>query len=51
MIRHETTLIVAGPDLQEEAHLKALFVLGRSDAAVGRRPGCSARTSTGRRRR
>jgi hypothetical protein len=33
---HEFTLVVEEPDLQEEAHLKALFEMGCSDASVGR---------------
>ncbi|HUU60867.1 MAG TPA: hypothetical protein VMX37_00535 [Acidimicrobiia bacterium] len=37
MTGYQFTLIVEGPDLQEAAHLGALFRMGCSDATVGRR--------------
>ncbi|MDP3984579.1 MAG: hypothetical protein Q8Q52_06220 [Acidimicrobiia bacterium] len=36
MTGHEFTLIVEGPDLQDDAHIEALFEAGFGDAAIGR---------------
>jgi len=36
MTRHEFTLIVEGPDLQDDAYIEALFAAGFDDAIVGR---------------
>jgi hypothetical protein len=36
MMGHEFTLIVEGPDLQDDAHFEALFEAGFDDATVGR---------------
>jgi hypothetical protein len=36
MTTHQFTIIVDGPDLQEEAHVQALFEAGCDDATVGR---------------
>lgn len=36
MTGHEFTLIVDGPDLQDETHIEALFAAGFDDATVGR---------------
>lgn len=36
MTGHEFTLIVEGPDLQDEVHLKALYEAGFADATIGR---------------
>ena len=36
MSTHEFTLIVEGPDLQDESHVDALFEAGFDDATIGR---------------
>jgi hypothetical protein len=36
MTSHEFTLIVEGPDLQDQAHIEALFEAGFDDATIGR---------------